>query len=545
MMKRNGMCPVCYLKQLFTPKKKPISGFEFREKFSNETALTPPMGWSSWNTFKNQIDEDLILQTAQAMKEKGLVDAGYRYLNLDDCWHSSERDEDGNLQGDLTRFRSGIPALVSKINDLGLKVGIYSSNGTYTCEDLPAGEGNEWKDAYTFAKWGVEFFKYDFCHNVPLSQYAPLIDRIDVAPVGEKPVQTVECTQALLYGAAKLMPQKNTPSGSYISGLDRGRGKAVFQNVCVEEAGDYVLTVTIFKLGQYDKFLVARVNDTDDYFYKIPPQKHWNFTARFQQVVRLRKGLNTIELSNPVACRADSAMIQYYRMGKLLKRASERVARENGTAEKPICYSICEWGKNEPARWGQYAGNMWRTTGDICPWWAWIVSIYDKTVDLYDRAGIGNWNDPDMLEVGNGKLTDAQNRSHFALWCMMCAPLILGNDIRSIGSDVLAIVTNRNLIAINQDALGKPAKRIVKGSVDVLVKPMADGSAAICAFNRGSGKKSYRIDLEKVCAEAYAALPKAQKYRVIDQWTGEETTASDAIECQLEGYGSAVYLVRA
>ena len=155
--------------------------FPTDEKYSNGTALTPPMGWSSWNTFRNRIDEKLILETAEAMKASGLADAGYQYVNLDDCWQSSMRDENGRLQGDFANFPSGIPALVKSINELGLKLGIYSSNGSLTCEDLPASLGNEAIDADTFAEWGVEYFKYDFCHNVPIPMRAPYIEYICVS----------------------------------------------------------------------------------------------------------------------------------------------------------------------------------------------------------------------------------------------------------------------------------------------------------------------------------------------------------------------------
>ena len=106
-MKRNGMCPICYIKQFLGIRKK-VSKFSIDEDYRNEICPTPPMGWSSWNTFRNQIDDNLILQTAKAMKDKGLLDAGYKYINLDDCWHSSMRDKNGDLQGDLVRFPRGI-----------------------------------------------------------------------------------------------------------------------------------------------------------------------------------------------------------------------------------------------------------------------------------------------------------------------------------------------------------------------------------------------------------------------------------------------------
>ena len=135
-MKRNGMCPICYLKKLFTRPSR-VSDLYSNVEYKGGDAPTPPMGWSSWNTFKNTIDEDLIYETAVAMKEKGLLDAGYDRINIDDNWHSSLRDENGEVQHDLTKFAHGMKALVAKINALGLKAGIYSSNGTLTCEDLP------------------------------------------------------------------------------------------------------------------------------------------------------------------------------------------------------------------------------------------------------------------------------------------------------------------------------------------------------------------------------------------------------------------------
>ena len=545
MEKRNGMCPICFLKQLLMPRRK-VSRFVVEENYANGVALTPPMGWSSWNTFKNQISETLMLETAQAMADKGLAQAGYRYLNLDDCWHSSLRDEDGNLQGDLERFPSGIPSLIRRINDLGLQVGLYSSNGTLTCEDLPAGLGNEWKDAYTMAQWGAEFFKYDFCHNIPLSGYAPLVESITVCayPGAENP-QRIDCTRAHLEGLAKRMPDRGMPCGWHVSGLDRGLGKMTFDNVYVERDGEYVLTIGIRKKGKYDKFLMATVNG-QPYFYEIPPQTIWNDTARFQQIVRLKKGVNVVELSNPVASRADSAMIQYYRMGQMLKLAAERVARERGEAVTPIVYSICEWGANRPAQWARKAGNMWRTTPDIRPWWPWIVHLYDTTVDDYASAGPGNWNDPDMLEVGNGKLSATENRAHFTLWCMMSAPLILGNDLRSMSDEVLQIVTTRALIEVDQDPLGKACKRLRKrrGGVDVLAKPMADGSAVVCFFNRAKSGKKAKLDLSVLQSDAYIGLAAQPRYDATELWTGQAVELTDTLQAQIDGHGVAVYRIR-
>lgn len=500
------------------------------------------MGWSSWNTFKNNIDEDLIYETAVAMEEKGLLAAGYDRVNMDDCWHSSLRDEDGNLQGDLTRFRSGIAELVKKINALGLKVGIYSSNGTLTCEDLPASLGNERRDAYTFAKWGIEFFKYDFCHNVPMSYYAPVVYGVEFTKKGEKEGKFYPCTDAKLEGLAKFMPCRQLSTGCFVSGMDKCLGAMEYNNVYSEEGGEYVLTLCCKKTNSnYEKLAMITVNGKP-YLCPVPPQKFWNVTSRFQIVVKLEKGVNRVRIFNPVSSRADSSMLQYLTMGNALKEATQRVAAESGKPEKPIVYSICEWGKNEPWKWGALAGNMWRTTPDIIPRWFWIKMIYDKTVKLYKYASCGAYNDPDMLEVGNGNLTEEQNKSHFALWCMMAAPLILGNDIRKISDAVLRIVTNKELIAVDQDKLGKAAKRIVKGRVDVLVRPLENG-AAVCFFNKTGRSKKASIDVAKLVKDGYAGIESGAQYICKEIYSGKSYPLKDRLGITLNGDGCEVIVL--
>lgn len=541
-MKRNSMCPICFLKTVFTRPSK-VGDVYPKKKYDEGKVTAPPMGWSSWNTFKNNIDEDLIYDTAVAMKEKGLLAAGYDRVNMDDCWHSSLRDADGNLQGDLTRFRSGIGELVRRINALGLKVGIYSSNGTLTCEDLPASLGNEYRDAYTFAKWGIEFFKYDFCHNVPMPYYAPVVYGIEMTKKGEKDGVFYPCTQAHLEGLAKFMPCKKLVTGCYVSGMDKCHGAMEYDNVYSEEGGEYVLTLCCKKTNsQYEKLAMIIVNDAI-HLCNVPPQKFWNVTSRFQIIVKLRKGINKVRIFNPISSRADSSMLQYLTMGNALKAATARVAKESGQSEKPIVYSICEWGKNQPWKWGALAGNMWRTTPDIIPKWIWIKMIYNKTVDLYKYAQAGAYNDPDMLEVGNGNLTEEQNKSHFALWCMMAAPLILGNDIRTISDKVLKIVTNKELIGIDQDVLGKAAKRVVKGSVDILARPLKCG-AAVCFFNKKGGSKKASIKVSDLVKDGYAALESGATYTCREVYSGREYPLKDKLEVTLKGDACEVIVLK-
>lgn len=538
-MKRNGMCPICFVKRFFNVPSK-VSEVYPADFFCNGAALTPPMGWSSWNTFRNRIDENLIYDTAVAMKEKGLVDAGYHFVNIDDNWVDNARDDEGRIQADKLTFPNGIPALVEKVNAMGISLGVYSSNGTATCEDLTASLYHEWTDAYTFAKWGVEYFKYDFCHNIPLSEYAPLVYAVTISKNGIG--RTYDCKEAELSGLARYMKKKGF-DGKYVSGLDRREGAMTFDKIEVEEDGVYNVTVHIVKHGQYEKCLMLEANGSEREVLIFPSQKRFNMTAKFTVSMRLKKGKNTLKLFNPIGTRADSAMLQYVNMGRQLKKATEKVARDAGKPEKPITFSICEWGFNQPYKWGRYAGNLWRTTPDIRPIWPWIKIIYNHTVKLYKYAGVGGWNDPDMLEVGNGKLTFEQNRSHFALWCMMCAPLILGNDLRNISDDVLKIVKNPDLIAINQDALGVPAKRVVKGTVDVLVKPLADGSVAVCAFNKG-GKKKYNLNLKKVLSDEYARCKKTENFVATNLWDKSETTTNGVISVSVNKHDSAVFIVR-
>lgn len=538
-MKRNGMCPICFVKRFFNVPSK-VSEVYPADFYSNGAALTPPMGWSSWNTFRNRIDENLIYDTAVAMKEKGLVDAGYRFVNIDDNWVDNARDDEGRIQADKLTFPNGIPALVEKVNAMGISLGVYSSNGTATCEDLTASLYHEWTDAYTFAKWGVEYFKYDFCHNIPLSEYAPLVYAVTISKNGIG--RTYNCKEAELSGLARYMKKKGF-DGKYVSGLDRREGAMTFDNIEVEEDGVYNVTVHIVKHGQYEKCLMLEANGIEREVLIFPSQKRFNMTAKFTVSMRLKKGKNTLKLFNPIGTRADSAMLQYVNMGRQLKKATEKVARDAGKPEKPITFSICEWGFNQPYKWGRYAGNLWRTTPDIRPIWPWIKILYNHTVKLYKYAGVGGWNDPDMLEVGNGKLTFEQNRSHFALWCMMCAPLILGNDLRNISDDVLKIVKNPDLIAINQDALGVPAKRVIKGTVDVLIKPLADGSVAVCAFNKG-GKKKYNLNLKKVLSDEYARCKKTENFVATNLWDKSETTTNGVISISVNKHDSAVFIVR-
>ena len=334
-------------------------------------ADTPQMGWSSWNCFMTDINEDLIKATAEAMVELGLVDAGYVYLNLDDGWHG-ERDENGFIHEDLEKFPSGMKALADYLHGKGLKLGIYSDAGNFTCACYSGSLGHEYQDAITYAAWGVDYLKYDWCFTNDVN-----------------------------------------PKGAYT----------------------------------------------------------------------------------------------------LMRNALRKAGR-------PIFFSMCEWGSNKPWEWAADVGHSWRTTGDIGPAFLpvetsydengrrrWkpqsVLEIIDKNEPLRQYAGPGHWNDPDMLEVGNNitvdgvyyEMTDSEDRAHFTMWCMMAAPLILGNDLTKITPETLEIIRNKDMIAVDQDPLGIQGLRLRnEDNLQYWFKPLVDGAWAFCIMNTGEEDRVLPLD---------------------------------------------------
>jgi alpha-galactosidase len=193
---------------------------------------------------------------------------------------------------------------------------------------------------------------------------------------------------------------------------------------------------------------------------------------------------------------------------------------------RPIVFSICEWGTAKPWLWGKGIGNLWRTTGDISDKWTskkkWpdgtcceygMVDILDLQAGLDSFAGPGHWNDPDMLEVGNGGMTIPEYRAHFSFWALLSAPLIAGNDVRSMSPEIKEILTNSEVIAVNQDRLGREGRRIHKdGDLEVWAKPLSDGSRAVILFNRGVTEADVGVSWEEI------AFPNHLSARVRDLW---------------------------
>lgn len=314
-------------------------------RHANGLAQTPPMGWNSWNKFACNVNEKVIRDTADAMATNGMKEAGYRYVVIDDCWQGP-RNADGFITADKERFPSGMKALADYVHAKGLMFGIYSDAGSKTCGARPGSQGHEFQDALQYARWGVDYLKYDWC------------------------------------------------------------------------------------------------------------------------------SVGTRNAEEAYALMADAL------------RASGR----------PIMFSMCEWGTSKPWLWASNIANLRRTTGDITDKWSgkhgysWgMASIVDLNEPLWPYAGPGHWNDPDMLEVGNGGMTDEEYRSHFALWAMMAAPLVAGNDIASMSVATRSILLNREVIAVDQDAAGIQGHRVWKdGDREVWSKPLADGGRAVLLWNRGA-----------------------------------------------------------
>ena len=546
-LKNKDICPKCEVKKLLA---KTQIHYTKDEMYNNGAALTPPMGWSSWNIFRHNINENVILDIAKAVKESGLAEAGYVYINLDDCWQSSLRDENGRMQGDFSTFPHGIKWLVDQINELGLKVGIYSSNGTLTCEDLPASLYNEQIDAETFAEWGIEYFKYDYCHHILIPTDAPYIDSISIIGKDMENELVFKAKDATLKGEAKVVNEED--GNTYVKGLCSGLGTIEFNNIVVPDDGEYVFTLIMRKNTCKGQFCVVTVNGTDKYDFLISEQKAFSREGRRQIKINLKAGVNTISITNPVASPMDSAAMQYEKMGKELVKATKKYAQENNCEEKKILYSICEWGWNKPWKWGGKAGNIWRTTPDIRPVWGSVLGIYEVNVKLDKYACPGAFNDPDMLEVGNGKLTYEENKSHFTLWSMMAAPLILGNDIRNFikedgtvdkDNKVLQILKNKDVIAVNQDKLGIQCKRIKAGLKDILVKPLENNEVAVCFFNKTNSNTLMTCDMADIHNVVEVTLPKADSYTCKELWYKTEEIITDKISATVAPHGVKIFKI--
>ena len=540
-----------------------------------DTGVLPPqMGWSTWNFFRQNIDQDKIMDVANTMVETGLVDAGYTYLNLDDCWQSNMRDEQGRMMFDLDNFPDG-PDFINQLHEMGLKVGLYSSSGELTCEDLTASYGHETIDARTFAEWGVDYLKYDYCHVVDLAadqgwetlMTAPEVDYISVMPKDAPDADAkvvFQAEEAALTGNATVADNGSCQGGKYVTGLNANGGTVTFENVEVEQSGSYILTIGFRKTrSEKGKFAEIVVNGSDKYETNIARTSGWSATGRQQLVVELNEGSNTIMIHNPIDSQKADSIRRYSRMGNALKEATAAVAEENGTQERPVFFSVCEHGRTQPWTWAGDFANSWRTSGDIAANWGSVVGCYESAVSHWAEQKPGAYNDPDMMQVGNGNLTETENRAHFTLWCMLSAPLILGNDVREFLNEdgsidyeacngAYEIVTNQDLIAINQDLPLLQCKRIsTANGIDILVKPLLNQETgapevAVCFFNKnGADGATAQVDLTQLSSEDdRVELPESDVYMAHELWEDTETLVGNVLDSgSIPAHGVKVYRV--
>lgn len=353
---------------------------EFTVRCGNLLALTPPMGWNSWNCWGLSVSDEKLKSSAQAMIDKGLVDHGWTYMNIDDGWEAEKRNTKGEIIAN-NKFPD-MKALGDWLHSKGLKFGIYSSPGPKTCGGYLGSYKHEKQDAVTYANWGIDYLKYDWCS----------------------------------YGDLK-------------------EGK-------------------------------------------------------------------------------DTALAAYQKPYKVMQAALRSQKRD-------IVYSLCQYGMKNVWKWGhEVDGNCWRTTGDITDTWNSLKSIgFNQTVQ-YAYAKPGRWNDPDMLIVGQvgwgenlhpTKLNPDEQYTHISMWCLLSAPLLIGCDISKLDDFTLNLLTNDEVLAIDQDPLGKQAQQVIKKeNYQVWVKELEDGSKAIGIFNLADNYQTVSINWDEL------GLP--EKCKVRDLW---------------------------
>ena len=335
-----------------------------------DLARTPPMGWNSWNHFQLQIDDPIIRAEAAALATNGMRAAGYQYVVIDGGWEGFH-DTNGIFHPDPEKFPD-MKGLCDYIHSLGLKVGIHTSPGPTTCRGREASYGHEKADAETFAGWGMDFVKYDWC------------------------------------------------------------------------SGDQV--------------------------YK-----------------------------------PEEMQAAYKKMGDCLRATG-----------RPILYSLCQYGIQDVWKWGaDVGGQMWRTTGDIGDNYNSMILLGLEQNGLEAYAGPGHWNDPDMLEIGNGKMSDDECHTQMTLWCLLAAPLFAGNDLTTMNRATLKILTNPEVIAIDQDPAGVQGHCLAEvGPTEIWGKKLADGGTALGLFNLDQHAMTITVDFQSL------GLPETVSAR--DLWSGKD-----------------------
>ena len=588
-----------------TSRQKPIplSKDNAFDSFANGKPLhnkkknhLPAMGWNSWNAFGSGNTAKLTKAMADKIVALGLDKLGYQYIVLDDGCYKSERIN-GQLSNEPKKFPEGFKALSDYIHSKGLKFGMYNDIGTNLCAGASVGTcGFEDTDAQSYIDWGVDFLKVDNCYylwdNATFSDaanakyvYTPNINSVRIVGNGYGKTFSAVSDGTLVGSGAKVQD-------GYVTNIGTFDGTNVGTTPVGAMSGELVFDIEIPSDGAYSVYisyatgeevgcgswLQLAVNDELLYDDFLPATEN---TTAFSEsdgiAVTLVSGTNCIRIMNHR--RQENTLNSYAALLDGLNKANP---------SHDIIFSICEWGKTQPQNWGYKVGDSWRILNDISfqvgsdgdpgngRWYdegtPSVTSQYDKCVVMDEFAGLNKgWNDPDMMMIGMNGLTDTMCRTHMAMWCMMNSPLMLGLDLRYVekGDSIYNIIANKELIALNQDALGIQAKRIFttvesaspatdyimdNNRCDILAKPLADGSIALCFINLSdktwNGSIGVSVDdiirgigSKMVNAEAFA---KVESYAVTDLWTGKTSKNTTGVfdVKDLEAYGNVTIRVK-
>ena len=414
--------------------------------------LTPPLGWNSWNCFGPEIDAKKIMAAANAMAGSGLIDHGWTYINLDDGWEG-ERDAAGKIQPHAKML--DMTVLADYVHGKGLKIGIYSSPGSLTCAGYAGSYLHENQDAATYAAWGMDYLKYDWCSYQHI----------------QAPIRAIQWASLLTLekaGEAKTLVMESVMLDLFRNRRDPAdlAQSAAYREVAIKFAAFYpeqtIASIAAKYTGSSGEQILARI-----------------------KVVRSRIGELRAE-----AQKADPARFAAIE-DEILKEPFRLMGASLAQVNRDIVYSFNSWAKEGAAdpvwKWGPgVGGNLWRTTGDMSPKWKSIEAGGFGQNGLEKWAGPGHWNDPDMLQIGNGQLTPDENYTHMTLWCMLSAPLLIGCDMQKMSPFVASLFRNDEVLAVDQDALGRQGWRARQdGQKEVWMKPLADGAMAVAFFNRG------------------------------------------------------------
>ncbi|MCR5251383.1 MAG: alpha-galactosidase [Lachnospiraceae bacterium] len=570
-------------------------GFHKGEVFSGKRkGRLPAMGWNSWNAFGSGNTEELTKQMADKIVELCLDELGYEYVVLDDGCYRPER-VDGKLANEERKFPSGFRALSDYIHSKGLKFGMYNDIGTNLCAGAAVGTcGHEKTDAKSYLEWGVDFIKVDNCYylwdNATFSAagnarytYAPAIRELQIAGAGR--TDCLEAKDAEFCGAGVRLREDGCAvgigtfdgTGPQHSPAEERSGELCFSYEAAEE-GEYAVRVVYIsgEEPEIGSWLQIAVGEEVAYDELLPVSM--GLVSSEEIRLSLKKGTNQIRLMNHR--RQENTLVSY---ATLLEAFHEE------DPEADVLLSICEWGKTQPQDWGWKVGDSWRILNDITfrvgadgdpGYGSWesdytpgVAPQYNKAVIMDEFAGLDKgWNDPDMLMVGMNGLDMTECRTHFAMWCMLNSPLMLGLDLRRVRKDdeLYRIIADRELIALNQDPLGVQAKRVFSTlakerpdteyirdneRVDALAKPLADGSIAVAFFNL-SGKEQaaeVSVELETILAFIGDKMPDAEGFGAASSYCirnlsdGTETLSSGRKVAAegLPAHGSKVFRIRA